>query len=123
MVKKQIDHITLSYILQHHHCKKAFLSQISNTHKSELHITSGSVIGNRSMDTASSHANLISKNIMGKGKEESKGSSVLSPFTWCFFGSDGEGDNARGSKAVTGPEAAMVAAAKHFSSAHKVRFN
>ena len=59
---------------------------------------------------------------MGKGKGESK---VLSPFTWCFFGSDGEGDDARGSKAVpkNGPEATMVAAAKHFSSAHKVRYN
>lgn len=66
---------------------------------------------------------------MGKGKKEiSMGSSVLSPFTWCFFGSSAgdEGENARGSKAVptlTGPEATMVAAAKHFSAAHKVRYN
>ncbi|KAA8532846.1 hypothetical protein F0562_033037 [Nyssa sinensis] len=49
-------------------------------------------------------------------------SSVLRPLASCFNVSS-EGENMKSSNVPvpSGPEATMVAAAKHFSSAHKVR--
>ncbi|GMN42072.1 hypothetical protein TIFTF001_011291 [Ficus carica] len=55
-----------------------------------------------------------------KNKKETNTPSILGLFLSCFFGFDAA-ENAKIAKAPsrTGPEAAMVAAAKHFSS--KVR--
>lgn len=61
---------------------------------------------------------------MGDKKENLYWSSIKS-FINCLLGSNG-GNAAEASKAAaspSGPEATMVAAAKHFSSAHKVKFN
>ena len=58
------------------------------------------------------------------GKEKNKGglSLVLKSLLSCFYGS-GKGKYEEASKDATrlGPEATMINAAKHFSSAHKVR--
>lgn len=47
--------------------------------------------------------------------------ALLRPLTSCFNVS-GEGKMANSSKPASDPEAVMVAAAKHFSSAHKIKF-
>ena len=60
---------------------------------------------------------------MSKDKKVSGYSVVLGPLASCLNASS-EGKRVEGSKpkaAASGPEATMVAAAKHFSSAHKVR--
>lgn len=66
---------------------------------------------------------------MGK-KKESKHSSVFRSFILWFFKLVGARDNeeedhksSTSAAKSTGPVAAMVDASKHFSSAHKVRFN
>lgn len=57
---------------------------------------------------------------MGK-KKESKHPSFLRSVFW-FFALVASKDGDEHCK-TTGPEAAMIAASKHFSSAHKVRFD
>ena len=58
--------------------------------------------------------------MMSKEKKESRYSSILRSLASCFCDSS-EGEKMKKSPTPDGPEAAMVAAAKHFSSAHKVR--
>lgn len=64
-----------------------------------------------------------------KDKRDGGGPTILgSLIRSCFFvsSSAGKGGNARRETSVStssGTEATMVAAAKHFSSAHKVRFD
>lgn len=68
---------------------------------------------------------------MGRDKKkESRHSSILRSFSLWFYklngfakGDDKHYKSSRWAARSTGPEAAMIAAAKHFSSAHKVRFN
>lgn len=62
--------------------------------------------------------------LMGKKKGSNRLASVLA--SWCSWFCSGAGDsggdkNMRNLKTLSGPDA-MVAAAKHFSSAHKIKF-
>lgn len=60
---------------------------------------------------------------MSEEKKEAWYSSILTTFALCFCAS-GEGEKLKKNptaESPDGPEATMVAAAKHFSSAHKVR--
>ncbi|CAL0308043.1 unnamed protein product [Lupinus luteus] len=56
-----------------------------------------------------------------KGNEKSWFSHILRSFTSLLCGKDVKTSNK--ASVASGPEASMVAAAKHFSSAHKVKFN
>lgn len=50
--------------------------------------------------------------------------SIIKSFINCLLGlNDGNADASNAAVSPSGPEAAMVAAAKHFSSAHKVQFS
>lgn len=53
-----------------------------------------------------------------KGDKKRWFSSILRSFKMLFCGKD-----VKTSTKASGPEAAMVAASKHFSSAHKIKFN
>jgi len=54
----------------------------------------------------------------GKGEEKKWFSSILKSFKWLLCGTD-----VKTNSAANTPEAAMVAASKHFSSAHKIKFS
>lgn len=60
---------------------------------------------------------------MGKDIKGSRESSLFAKlFSWFCISSGGENEkSSKGAAAATGPEATMVAAGKHFSTAHKVR--
>ena len=71
-------------------------------------------------------AELLISKLMGKNKIKSRSAGIYSAMASWFacFGSAGKaaGDSGGPRKAGYHPAAGMVAAAKHFSSAHSVRF-
>jgi hypothetical protein len=58
---------------------------------------------------------------MKEGKKNTFCMLFLGPF-WSCFGFHPSSRASKSKCSCSGPEAAMLAAAKHFSSAHKVRF-